>query len=349
MTSLLAQRYQNFTFKRFIFICVLLCITLLSFLADIAYGPADLSLWQVLKGLLFPENLTGAHHVIIWDVRLPYALIALVAGASLGLAGAEMQTALNNPLASPFTLGVGSAATLGASVAIVVDLSWLGISYTYVLPITAFIFASIASLLILLISRILGGSIHSVLLFGIALMFGLNALVGLLQFIADQSALQQIVFWTMGSLARANMEKVAIVSAVLVICLMTSFQQMWALTALRSGEQQARSVGINVERLRFIALLRVSFLTAVALAFVGEIGFIGLVAPHIARLLVGENHRVFLPASAIAGALLLSLSSIASKALLPGIVLPVGIVTALVGIPLFIALIIKRRGVLAEL
>ncbi|MBX2808853.1 MAG: iron ABC transporter permease [Cellvibrionaceae bacterium] len=346
--QLLARRYDHFIVKRFLLIFFLLLITLTSFLADIAYGPAELSLWQVFNGLLFPETLSIAQRVIIWDVRLPYALIALVVGASLGLAGAEMQTALNNPLASPFTLGVGAAATLGASIAIVLDLSWLGLAYTYLLPLVAFVFASIACLLILFISRTLGGSIHSVLLLGIALMFGLNALVGLLQFMADHSALQQIVFWTMGSLARANMEKVAIVSLVLILCLLSSFRHMWALTALRSGEQQARSVGINVERLRFIALLRVSFLTAVALAFVGEIGFIGLVGPHIARLLLGENHRLFLPGSAIAGALLLSLSSIASKALLPGIILPVGIVTALVGIPLFIALIIKQRNVLAE-
>ena len=117
------------------------------------------------------------------------------------------------------------------------------------------------------------------------------------------------------------------------------------MTALRTGEDQARSIGINVERVRLIVLLRVSLLTAIALAFVGEIGFIGLVGPHIARMMLGEDHRFFLPGSALAGALLLSLSSIASKALIPGVILPVGIVTALVGIPLFITLIMSRgRG-----
>src|SRR5690606_35238270 len=183
---------------------------------------------------------------------------------------------------------------------------------------------------------------HMVVLFGIALLFGLNALVGLLQFVADAESLQQIVFWTMGSLARANLEKVAIVAAVLLICLPLSLRQSWAMTALRSGEEQARSLGIKVERLRLVSLLRVSLLTGVALAFVGEIGFIGLVGPHIARMLLGEDHRFYLPGSALAGALLLSLSSIASKALVPGVVLPVGIITALVGIPLFVTLIVTR-------
>lgn len=341
----LAGQYRSFVFKRVLLTLLLLVALAVSFLLDIGNGPAQLTLWQVLQGLFSPEDQSAATQVIIWDVRLPYALMALVVGASLGLAGAEMQTVLNNPLASPFTLGVGSAATLGASIAIVVDLSWLGISFTYLLPMAAFVFASMASLLILLLSRVMGASVHTVLLFGIALMFGLNAVVGLLQFIADAGALQQIVFWTMGSLARANMEKVGIVGVVLAVCMVFSLMQMWRMTALRSGEEQARSLGINVERLRLTVLLRVSLLTAVALSFVGEIGFIGLVGPHIARMMLGEDHRFFLPGSAIAGALLLSLSSIASKGLIPGVILPVGIVTALVGIPLFISLILSRgRG-----
>lgn len=344
----LASGYRHFVFKRLLLILLLTLLTAISFLFDIANGPASLSLLQVLQGLWSADSLSSAHQVIIWDVRLPYALMALMVGACLGLAGAEMQTVLNNPLASPFTLGVGSAATLGASAAIVLDLSWLGLSFTYLLPVSAFIFASMASLLILLLSRMMGASIHTVLLFGIALMFGLNAVVGLLQFIADAGALQQIVFWTMGSLARANMEKVSIVFLVFSLCFIGSISQIWSLTVLRSGEEQARSLGVNVERLRLIVLLRVSLLTAVALAFVGEIGFIGLVGPHIARLLFGEDHRFFIPGSVIAGALLLSLSSIASKSLLPGVILPVGIVTALVGIPLFISLILGRSRKMGE-
>lgn len=341
----LAGQYRQFIFRRLLLIVLLFLAAITAFVLDVALGPANLAPSQVLQGLLEPEQVSAAQQVIIWEVRLPYALMAIAVGACLGLGGAEMQTVLNNPLASPFTLGVGSAATLGASMAIVLDLSWLGLSYTYLLPLSAFAFACAASLLILALSRTMGASVQTVLLFGIALMFGLNALVGLLQFIADANALQQIVFWTLGSLARATMEKTSLVLLVLVLAFGWSLTQIWSMTALRSGEQQARSLGINVERLRLMALLRVSLLTAVALAFVGEIGFIGLVGPHIARLMLGEDHRFFIPGSAIAGALLLSLASIVSKSLIPGVILPVGIVTALVGIPLFIALIFGRgRG-----
>jgi len=340
----LSGQYRQFIWKRLLLLTVLVIAVVVSLVMDIATGPAELSFVEVI-GSIFTKSADPTTDVIIWDVRLPYALMALVVGACLGLAGAEMQTVLNNPLASPFTLGVGAAATLGASLVIVLDLSWLGLSFNILLPASAFVFASAASILILILSRTLGASIHTVVLFGIALMFGLNAIVGLLQFVADASALQQIVFWTMGSLARATMDKVAIVSTVFVMCLLWSITHIWSMTALRTGEDQARSIGINVERVRLIVLLRVSLLTAIALAFVGEIGFIGLVGPHIARMMLGEDHRFFLPGSALAGALLLSLSSIASKALIPGVILPVGIVTALVGIPLFITLIMSRgRG-----
>ncbi|GAA3955811.1 iron ABC transporter permease [Allohahella marinimesophila] len=343
----LAGQYRRFIVLRLILLFVLAAATAISLLLDIANGPSMLGFGDVFAALWRPEDLAASTRIIVWDVRLPYALMAIVVGASLGLAGAEMQTVLNNPLASPYTLGIGAAATLGASVAILFDLSSLGLPYNFIMPFTAFVFAAAASLLILVLARYLGASVHMVVLFGIALLFGLNALVGLLQFIADAESLQQIVFWTMGSLARANLDKVAIVGAVLLACLPFSWHQAWAMTALRTGEEQARSLGIKVERLRLMALLRVSLLTGVALAFVGEIGFIGLVAPHIARLLLGEDHRFYLPGSALAGALLLSMASIVSKALVPGVVLPVGIITALVGIPLFIALIVTRGRALS--
>ena len=268
--------------------------------------------------------------------------MALVVGASLGLAGAEMQTALNNPLASPFTLGVGAAATLGAALVILLRPNLAGLGADLLLPLAAFVCAFISCLLLLLVARVLGEALHTLVLFGIALLFGLNALVGLLQFLADADALQQIVFWTLGSLARADLQRVALVTVVLVLCLTLALRQAWAMTSLRGGEEQARSLGIRVGRLRTFVLLRVSLLTGMATAFVGEVGFIGLVGPHVARLLLGEDHRFYLPGSALAGALLLSLASLASRALLPGVILPVGLVTAVVGVPLFIGLILAR-------
>jgi len=155
--------------------------------------------------------------------------------------------------------------------------------------------------------------------------------------------LQQIVFWTMGSLGRATWPKVSMLGIVLAACAMWTARDVWTLTALRVGEEQARSLGLAVERLRLLTLLRVSLLAATTLSFVGTIGFVGLVGPHMARLLVGEDHRHFLPASALAGALMVSGASVLSKNLVPGVVLPIGIVTALVGAPMFIALLLRRK------
>jgi iron complex transport system permease protein len=165
----------------------------------------------------------------------------------------------------------------------------------------------------------------------------------LLQSEAASKARQQIVFWTMGSLGRATWFKIGIVTAVLAVCSLWSTRTAWSLTALRSGEEQARSIGVAVERVRLLTLLRVSLLAATALSLVGTIGFVGLVGPHIARMLLGEDHRYLLPGAALSGALMLSAASILSKSLVPGVVLPIGIVTALVGVPLFMVLILRQR------
>ncbi|WP_318512776.1 FecCD family ABC transporter permease [Photobacterium leiognathi] len=345
-TTSLSQRYRRFVIKRILLLSMMAIALVIAWVIDTATGPSQIGLNHIFSALFQPEVLDPVQQVIIFDVRIPYALMAIVVGAALGLAGAEMQTSLNNPLASPFTLGIGAAATLGAAVAILFDWSWLPFRFDYILPLFAFAFAFalLASLLVVVLSRSQGASVNTVILFGISLFFALNALVSLLMFVADSNALQQIVFWTMGSLVRANNEKVLIVALVFAVCFPLSMRQAWAMTAIRSGEDQARSIGIRVERMRLMVLLRVSLLTAVAVAFVGEIGFVGLVGPHITRMLLGEDHRFFLPGSAIAGALLLSLASIASKSLIPGVILPIGIVTSLIGIPFFMSLILSSKG-----
>lgn len=342
-SAALAQQYRRFVAARVVLLVVLAVALGLSFLADIATGTSNLGAGDIMRGFIDSTTLTRAQAVILWDVRLPYAVMAVLVGAALGLAGAEMQTVLNNALASPFTLGVSAAAMLGASIVIVFNIlpSWLDQNYSVALG--AFVFAVGSTMLIQALSRLYGATVDTVVLFGIAMVFVLNALTALIQFIADTDALQQVVFWNMGSLTRATWDKIAIVAVVLAICLPLSMTQVWAMTALRGGEDHARSFGIPVERLRLMVMLRVSLLAAVAVCFVGTIGFVGLVGPHIARLALGEDHRFYLPGAALAGALVLSLASIASKLIVPGLILPVGIVTSLVGIPLFMVLILTQR------
>ncbi|HGN0063842.1 FecCD family ABC transporter permease [Proteus mirabilis] len=311
---------------------------------DFTLGPSGLSLTELWNTLISPEIADAGTRVIVWDIRLPYSLMAVVVGMSLGLAGAEMQTILNNPLASPFTLGVSSAAAFGAALAIVLGIGIPGVPAQWFISVNAFVFALLATLLLDFISRWMRVSTSGIILFGIALVFTFNAAVSIMQFIANEDTLQGLVFWTMGSLNRASWDKLYILLVVLVIIFPLSLMNAWKLTALRLGEDRAMSFGINVRRLRLTTLLRISIISALAVAFVGPIGFIGLVAPHIARMTFGEDHRFYLPASALIGALVLSIASLVSKNFLSGVIIPVGIVTSLVGIPFFVSIILRHRG-----
>ncbi|MFW2971578.1 FecCD family ABC transporter permease [Serratia marcescens] len=330
-------RYQHILRHRLLMMGVLALAILGSLLLDFTMGPSGLSLSSLWQTLLDPAAADAGTRVIVWDIRLPYALMAVVVGFALGLAGAEMQTILNNPLASPFTLGVSSAAAFGAALAIVLGIGIPGIPDQWFISANAFIFALFAALMLDGITRWTRVATSGVVLFGIAL-------VSMMQFIASEDTLQGLVFWTMGSLARASWDKLGILFGVFAVLLPLSMMSSWKLTALRLGEDRAVSFGIDVRRLRLTTLLRISILSALAVAFVGPIGFIGLVAPHIARMIFGEDHRFYLPASALIGALVLSMASVASKNLVPGVIIPVGIVTSLVGVPFFLSIILRHRG-----
>lgn len=337
-----AWHYRRLLWRRTGLVAGLAVLLLVSVLSDLASGASGMSLGRLVQGLFDPTTLSATERVIIWNVRLPYALMAVLVGTALSLAGAEMQAILDNPLASPFTLGVSSSAALGASLAIAYPLSIAWMTAGVQVTVMAFVFACLSVVLLQAMSRLRGAGVESLVLFGIALVFSCNALVSLLQLLATEDVLQQLVFWTLGSLARADWNKLGMLALVVALVLPFSLRAAPAMTLLRMGEDRARSFGVDTRRLRFASLLRISLLSATAVAFVGTIGFVGLVGPHIARLLVGEDQRFLLPASALVGALMLSLSSIASKLIMPGVIVPVGIVTALVGVPIFVTLVFRR-------
>lgn len=337
-----AWHYRRLLWRRTGLVAGLAVLLLVSVLSDLASGASGMSLGRLVQGLFDPATLSATERVIIWNVRLPYALMAVLVGTALSLAGAEMQAILDNPLASPFTLGVSSSAALGASLAIAYPLTIAWMTAGVQVTVMAFVFACLSVVLLQAMSRLRGAGVESLVLFGIALVFSCNALVSLLQLLATEDVLQQLVFWTMGSLARADWNKLGILALVVALVLPFSLRSAPSMTLLRMGEDRARSFGVDTRRLRFASLLRISLLSATAVAFVGTIGFVGLVGPHIARLLVGEDQRFLLPASALVGALMLSLSSIASKLIMPGVIVPVGIVTALVGVPIFVTLVFRR-------
>lgn len=339
MTDLLAS-YAAQRRRGVILICALAFVAVAALLIDIASGPAMLAPIDLIKSLLSPGN-DGATDVIVWQIRLPVALLASGVGASLAIAGVEMQVILRNPLAEPFILGVSSFAALGAALA-AVGLALPFLPTVAVLPAQAFIGALVAILILHLFGTYRRLAPDGMVLLGVALGFIGGTALSLLQFMVSADALQQIVFWQMGGLGRATLPQAAIVAMVLLIAAFWSYSRANATTLMHLGEDRVRMAGVDVARLRRGALLRASLLAAIAVAFTGVIGFVGLAAPHLARRLVGGDHRLLMPAAGLTGAIILSFSSTLSKLILHGSVLPVGIITAVVGLPVFLWMLISQ-------
>lgn len=339
----LARRYRRQSGRRLALLTLALALMAASVALDLAIGPSGLPLGELLHLLVSPDALTPEKKLIVWDIRLPVALMALMVGAMLGAAGAEMQTILNNPLADPFTLGISSAASFGAALAIVLKLSLVPGIGIFLISANAFVMSLLTASALYAFTRMRGVSSETMILAGIAMMFTFNALLTLMQYAATDIQLAQIVFWMMGSLMRANWTKLGVCAAVLLVVLPWFMARNWSLTALRMGDDKAASLGVNVKRLRIEMLIGISLLAATAVSLVGTIAFVGLVGPHIARMLAGEDQRFFLPLSAACGAMILSMASILSKAITPGIIYPIGMITSLIGIPFFIGMILAHR------
>jgi iron complex transport system permease protein len=320
-------------------VCLLVAIFI-----DVATGPGHFTIQEVLDTLFNHSSAPPTLKIVVWDLRLPIACLAVLVGAMLSVAGAQMQTILNNPLADPFTLGISSAASFGAALAIVFGGDGPVLNSEMLVVASAFGFSLLTTMLLYLFTSFRGASAQTMVLVGIALLFTFNALLALLQYNASDVQLSQIIFWMMGSLGKADWTKVSICTVVFVLCLPVFLIRIWSLTAFRMGDDKAASLGVNVARIRIEVLLVVSLLAATAVAFVGTIAFVGLVGPHIARMLVGEDQRFFLPMSVVAGALLMSVTSILSKSMVEGVVYPVGIVTSLIGIPFFLGLVLRHKG-----
>ncbi|QXI18525.1 FecCD family ABC transporter permease [Pseudomonas hamedanensis] len=337
------ETYRRLVLRKRLILAGLVILLLCSVLLDLALGPASYSLGEVLGALFSPDSASPQVRVVMWDIRLPVALMAVAVGAALSLAGAQMQTILNNPLASPFTLGISAAASFGAALGLAFGVALFPLAAQFMVPLNAFIMAMLSALLIHFLSMRRGVTAETIVLLGIALVFTFNALLALVQFFATEQAVAAVVFWTMGSLTKATWPKLGIICLVILITLPIFAKRAWALTALRLGDDKAASFGINVRSLRFQTLIMVSLLASFPVAFVGTIGFIGLVGPHIARMLIGEDQRFFLPASLLTGSLILSASSVVSKTLIPGAIFPIGVVTSLIGVPFFISLILGGK------
>ncbi len=342
----LREQYRQYTGRKVLFFLVLiLAIALLAGVA-VTLGSAEINIMDVYSSLLarfFPGyfHSTAFADMIIWDLRLHRILMGIVAGMGLGMAGAVMQGILKNSLASPFTLGISSAASFGAALAIILGAgvvagSWLVIG-------NAFVFALLSAFAVYGLAKYKGISSETMILAGIAIMYLFSALTSLLQYAGKSEQVHEVVFWMMGSLGRSSWETVGMVITILVLCLPYLIIKSWDLNALGAGDETAQSLGVNVERTRVIYMMLASFITASIICFTGTIGFIDLVSPHITRMAIGGDHRFLLPGSALVGALLLLGADTLARTVLAPVILPVGIMTSFIGVPFFVYLFLRRR------
>jgi iron complex transport system permease protein len=345
-SSELRVRYDKFIGKKVSFlIALILGIILLAGYAA-TQGSADISVTDVYSTIL-AKFMPGTFHTdwfsdtIVWGLRLHRILLAIVGGIGLAIAGAVMQGILKNPLASPFTLGISSAAGFGAALAIVMGAGFVGGQWLIVG--NAFIFTVLASLAVYGLAKYKGITPETMILAGIAIMYLFSAMTSFLQYVGQAEQVQEVVFWMMGSLGRSSWDKVGIVTAVIAVCFPYLLLKSWDINAMGAGDETAKSLGVNVERTRVISMMLVSFITAAVICFTGTIGFIGLVSPHITRMVIGGDHRFLLPASGLAGGLLLLSADTVARTLLSPVILPVGIMTAFLGVPFFVYLFLRRK------
>ena len=298
---------------------------------------------------------TPAHVRIIQNIRLPRVLAAIIAGAGLSIAGLIMQTTLNNSMASPSTLGVSNAAVFGANLSIIAfaggflstgnNLRNFDVGANpYATSVLAFLFATASILLILGLCTVRSFSPNVVVLSGMAIGSVWTAATTILQFYATDVGLSAAVVWSFGDLGRATYRTDTIMAVVVLIGFVYFMFMSWRYNALLSGEATAKTMGINVEMLRFVSLLLSSVITAACVSFLGVIGFVGIICPHVTKKLLGQDHRVTIPVSCLSGSLLLLLADTLSRSLGSGSALPVGAITSLLGAPFFIAIIFGRKG-----
>lgn len=365
-TDAVVRNYRAYEHSKLVFLLGFAVLFVILAAADIGVGSYTVGIVEVFKVIInhiwdflshvwvFITTLgtwDGGAHYFIWDInavtdsvvwtqRMPRILVAIIAGVGLAVAGAAMQSMLKNPLADPYTTGISSGAAFGATIAITLGICILPGDFGTVL--NAFIFGLIPAAIILLLSRFKRPSPAMMILAGTSLMYIFNALQQFFMLIADPNSSQQVLAWTSGTISSSTWGDIPVM-LVLVLLGMIAIQYLTkTLNAMNSGDSYAKSLGVNVDRVRIVTLLVISVIAAGVVSFTGIIGFVGLVAPHIARIFIGSDNRYLVPASALMGAGLMLFSDIVAHYIV-SFSLPVGIVTAIIGGPVFLFLILRQK------
>lgn len=308
-------------------------------LEDISFSDVT----EVLKAHITGSQAPNAvFDMIVWDYNVPRALLGAIVGSSLAVGGAVMQSIMRNPLATPYTTGVSAGASMGAALYIYLDFTILGgTGYLSTIAVNAIVFAMIPTVAILLVSQQKHITPTTMILAGIAMMYVFSAATSLMMLLADPDHVQESYEWGIGSLGRASWSNIGYVIAGVIPCMIILQILSKQVHIMNAGGRAATTMGVDVRLIRNISLLVIAVMTAITVGVTGGIGFMGLVAPHLARILVGSNLRYLLPCSAGIGAVILIVADAVSRVVIPeGI--PVGVLTAVIGGPIFIAILIKN-------
>ncbi len=342
--------YNKYIRKKWMILLTMVLLLLASAVASISAGSASLSVGDVLRTLFGGGN--RQENAIIWNVRMPRVATAAVVGMALALSGCVMQNVLRNPLASASTLGVSQGASFGAAVAIVYfgagiqvnaggTASALTVTNPAMVTLCAFLGGIATTAVILGLARFRGSSPATMVLAGVAISSMFTGGTALIQYFADDVMVSTVVYWTFGSLGRAGWSEIAIIAALTFAAFGYFYCNRWNYNAMESGTHTAKSLGVPVDRLILVSMVLCALISSVAVAFVGCISFIGLIASHIMRRFVGNDYRFLIPCSGLCGSVLLLWSDIVSRMLLSPTVLPIGALTSFLGAPLFLYLIVK--------
>ena len=346
--SALKQEYFKVSqAKRLMLLCLATAV-LAAGIWSLNIGPSKVNLrtvWEVILDL-FEHNdaLTNGERVIVLKVRLPRICGSILAGILLAASGLLMQGVFQNPLVSPYTMGVSNGASFGASVAIVfaANLQFLNLG-DYLTPLFAFAFSALTMLMVQAIGKISKNSTATLLLAGVAVGQLFSGLVSLMKYVANEDQLPDLVFWQMGSVSTVVWPQIGLMAIAALIGIVFMTRYAWDLNVMATGRESAIGLGVNYKKIRTIAFLLSTLMTGVAVSFTGIIGFVGMVAPHVARIIVGNDYRYTIPTASVCGALLLMVADSISRVLVTTVSMPIGVVTSLIGVPFFLWLIVRKK------
>ncbi len=343
------EEYSRYAFRKIIFIAVCIALVFLLFFVSLCVGTLELSVADVYT--LFFDHIRGYRSDdpdwifrdhIVWDFRVPRALFAIVAGVALSIGGAVMQSVMKNSLADPYTTGVSSGALFGVAIAMILGFSFDGYS-GWGIVLNAMTFSMVPIALIVIMAPLFRKSPATLILAGVAVSYVFNSFTSLLMISTESATLSMVYRWQVGNLADLNWEVLPFSCIMTLIGLAILLPLAGKLNIMALNDKDAKSLGLNVENFRILCLVILGLMTAVIISYVGIIGFVGLVVPHIVRIILGADNKYLLPAAGAFGALFLLGCDIISRAIDIGASIPVGVMTSAIGAPIFLYLIIRQR------